>query len=324
MKSEFYRMHFRDWDISTVDLSLEQEGAHLRFCHAMYNAHGPIPDSTRLLCSIWRCGNVKAAALRKALIEAGKIQIDADGSLTNKRVMAELTDRAQISAKRSAAGEQGGRAVRRSNGHEGGGNRVKVECPPSDVGVDGECPPSDAVVGACNPLKNNDLSRANASALEGREEKRREDPPKPPRGGELDRFAEFRAAYPKRNTAFPTPPARKRWESAIKRGVKAEMIIAGAKAYAAEQSRIGKVGSGYVKTADSWLCQELWLAYTPDPALPIAKAPVISDEAWRERVQVWRDRGGHWPHRGPEPNEPGTLCPVNVLIEFGIVDQQAA
>lgn len=183
MKSEFYRMHFRDWDISTVDLSLEQEGAHLRFCHAMYNAHGPIPDSTRLLCSIWRCGNVKAAALRKALIEAGKIQIDADGSLTNKRVMAELTDRAQISAKRSAAGEQGGRAVRRSNDHEGGEGRVKVECPRSDVGVDGECSPSDAGVGACNPLENNDLSRANASALEGREEKRREDPPKPPRGG---------------------------------------------------------------------------------------------------------------------------------------------
>jgi len=90
MKGEFYKMDFRAWNLGTVDLSLEQEAAYLRLCHAMYDARGPVPDTTRLLQGIFRCGNVKASALVRQLIEAGKIERDATGRLLNRRVLEEL------------------------------------------------------------------------------------------------------------------------------------------------------------------------------------------------------------------------------------------
>jgi uncharacterized protein YdaU (DUF1376 family) len=72
MKGEFYKMDFRAWNIGTVDLTLEQEAAYLRLCHAMYDVGGPVPNSARFLMGIFRCGNAKAAALVRQLIEAGK------------------------------------------------------------------------------------------------------------------------------------------------------------------------------------------------------------------------------------------------------------
>lgn len=120
MKGEFYKMDFRAWNIGTVDLGLEQEAAYLRLCHAMYDVGGPVPNSPRFLMGIFRCGNVKAVALVRQLTDAGKIQVTDDGKLTNRRVSAELADRARLSAKRTLAGEKGGTARRRDTDCEVG------------------------------------------------------------------------------------------------------------------------------------------------------------------------------------------------------------
>ena len=71
MKGEFYKMDFRAWNTGTVDLSLEEEAAYLRLCHAMYDVGGPVPNSTRFLCAIFRCHHVKAVALVRRLRDAG-------------------------------------------------------------------------------------------------------------------------------------------------------------------------------------------------------------------------------------------------------------
>lgn len=81
MRSEFYKMDFRAWNTGTVDLTLDQEAAYLRLCHAAYEAGGPVSGSTRFLMTIFRCGNVKATALVRQLVEAGKIEHAADGTI---------------------------------------------------------------------------------------------------------------------------------------------------------------------------------------------------------------------------------------------------
>ena len=132
-------------------------------------------------------------------------------------------------------------------------------------------------------------------------------------------FAKFRAAYPKRSSVFPTTLARKRWLEARRRGATPAEIVAGAQAYAAEQERIGKAGTEFVKTADAWLHQQRWRDYTPkaDETVPAAEIPA---EVWRDRVRAWKARGGHWPwqQRTEPPDDPRTKVPAQVLAEFGI------
>jgi hypothetical protein len=88
----------------------------------MYDTGGPIPESTRLLQGIFRCGNVKAAALVRQLVEVGKIARMPDGRLTNRRVTKELADREHLSEVRRSAG-----------GRRGSACRVNAECRSSDT-----------------------------------------------------------------------------------------------------------------------------------------------------------------------------------------------
>ncbi|MET3481569.1 DUF1376 domain-containing protein [Methylobacterium sp. 1973] len=321
MKGEFYKMDFRAWDHGTVDLSLEQEAAYLRLCHAMYGVGGPVPNSPRFLMGIFRCGNVKAASLVRQLIEARKIAVTADGRLFNHRVSEELQAREKVAAVRREAGQKGGSAP-----------RVTPECTPSDPRVHPEWMSSDARLNASKSLKNNNTDKANASTPRSREEKRREEPPKAPTGG-LDRFEEFRSAYPKRNTAFPTTAARKRWNEAIRKGADPAAIIVGARAYAVEQTRISKVGTEYVKTADVWLNQQRWRDFSERPALAEPRSPdapdpylaSLSDDRWRTEVSRWRDRVGYWPlkARTPPPDDPRTAVPKHILAEMNLLPDRA-
>ena len=141
-----------------------------------------------------------------------------------------------------------------------------------------------------------------------------------PNGDEPEGFLKFRAVYPKRNVAFPTTLARKRWLEACRRGASPDEIIAGATAYAAEQTRIGKVGTEYVKTADAWLNQQRWRDYAPSAAdPPAAPAAPVPDKTWRDRVRRWKATGGHWPWKGSAPpDNPQTGVPRHILDECGI------
>jgi uncharacterized protein YdaU (DUF1376 family) len=141
-----------------------------------------------------------------------------------------------------------------------------------------------------------------------------------PTGNEHEGFLKFKAVYPKRNVAFSTTLARKRWLEACRRGASPDEIIAGATAYAAEQSRIGKVGTEFVKTADAWLNQQRWRDYTAAPVKLAAAAPAsVADDSWRDQVQRWQDTRGYCPWRDSEaPNSPKTLVPAAILEKFGI------
>lgn len=173
-------------------------------------------------------------------------------------------------------------------------------------------------------LKDNDTSKAKGSQEKSKSKAPNPnpnptDPPKAPKGAEPEGFAEFRAAYPKRNTSFPTTDARKRWVQAVQRGAKPQDIIAGAKAYAAEQQRIGKTGTEFVKTADVWLNRGLWQDFTAAPPVAAVPPAPVPDETWRERVREWKIRCGYWPWRQSQPpDHPRTLVPPHILAEFGL------
>ena len=91
---EFYKMEYDAWDEGTVDLSLEEEAAYLRLCHQIYRRKGPVLNSAKLLCSIWRCHANRARRLLTALLQSGKISFTEDRKLTNERASVEIANRA--------------------------------------------------------------------------------------------------------------------------------------------------------------------------------------------------------------------------------------
>lgn len=308
MKGEFYKMEYDAWDEGTFDLSLEEEAAYLRLCHQMYRRRAPIPNSTRMLCSLFRCHHVKAIALVKKLIAVGKIGLSDEGFLTNNRVATEVQDREKVRASRAQAGHKGGtrsgearaKSLENMNQREAFASSVTKQNEPEKRREESNTPI--VPTGTDEPLKG-----------EGR--------PK-----HLDKFEACRVAYPKRNTSFPTTLARKRWLEAMARGDDPDLIIAGVKAYAAEQARLGNVGGPYVKSADAWLHQQRWRDYVKSKGSPEAKngesvSPYAhwDDDRWREVVRIWKGTVGHWPWRAsPPPDRDGTLVPQHILTEMGV------
>ena len=128
MKGEYYRMDFNAWDEGTVELPLEQEAAYLRLCHQMYRMSGPIPNSPKLLRSIFRCGHNKAQALLRKLIAAKKITLNDDGFLNQTRVSRELQARQELAIARGISGRTGGLV---SGVRRGGDSSKNIESPSS-------------------------------------------------------------------------------------------------------------------------------------------------------------------------------------------------
>lgn len=289
MKGEFYKMDFEAWDEGTIDLSLEQEAAYLRLCHQMYRRHGPIPNSKRLLCVIFRCGHVKAAALLNALIKAGKILVTEDGLLTNERVGKELLNREYVSSKRRVAGHKGG---------------------------------TNSGVARAKPLENNDTSEAIAStpSNQRREDKRREqvstvEDSTQASGIDADYARlqiEIAQAFCEAGNAIPPHPGRARvW---LANGFSPELIISVIREGLARKPDISVLSyfDGRLKEAAATKPQELAAAkpYNPDE--------VFTDEVWTRAIEGYK-RTRHWSYGkwSLPPDMPGCKIPQRVLAAHG-------
>jgi uncharacterized protein YdaU (DUF1376 family) len=73
-----------------------------------------------------------------------------------------------------------------------------------------------------------------------------------------DQFKNFKASYPRRAGDQGWKAAEKKFDALVKRGVDAERIVAGAKAYRASCEERNRTGTEFVKQAITWLNQEGW------------------------------------------------------------------
>jgi hypothetical protein len=108
-QEEWYKLAYDAWDEGTHDLTLEEEAALLRVCNQIYRRKGPIPNSRKLLCSLWRCHPNRADRLLDALLSKKKIILNEDGDLTNYRATTELVTRREVAERRASSGRLGGR-----------------------------------------------------------------------------------------------------------------------------------------------------------------------------------------------------------------------
>jgi len=86
------------------------------------------------------------------------------------------------------------------------------------------------------------------------------------------KFDEFWSVYPKRfGWSNPKAPAKKKFEKWVERGVDPDEIVAGAKAYAAQIVK-SRTDARYVAMGVTWLNQERWRDYQPQPEVNATKA----------------------------------------------------
>lgn len=251
MKGEFYKMEFDAWDEGTVELTLEEEAAYLRLCHQMYRRRGPMPNSEKLLCALWRCHPNKARPLLQKLIEKGKIIVNVEGHLTNTRVTQEVDTRETLSTRRAHAGHTGGirsGEVRRNslNGHD------------------------------------EDEAHASSKTNQRREEERREDSALSIEAAELplrgiDPFTEFWKAYPHK---IGKADAAKAWATAAKRA-KPPDIMAGLRRYIA-----AKPADRPWCNPSTFLNQDRWA----DEPAPQQTGPPAEPDRYYDSGAGWVDR----------------------------------
>lgn len=105
--TDWYKMNPVDWNDGTDDLTLEQEAAYLRLCHAIYITERPIRDNGFVVAGLLRCNDRKAKRLISELVSAGKITVE-NGVITNRRAAEEVSNRTRTRVERKSAGSRGG------------------------------------------------------------------------------------------------------------------------------------------------------------------------------------------------------------------------
>lgn len=109
-------------------------------------------------------------------------------------------------------------------------------------------------------------------------------------------FAEFRAAYPRRQGSDPSEPAKRKLDAALRAGVELPTIVAAARRYGDEQRSLGHVGTPFIKQMAVWLNQKCWQDYghvngaTGPPVMVIRDADEIIAERIAEREAAERNR----------------------------------
>ncbi len=131
------------------------------------------------------------------------------------------------------------------------------------------------------------------------------------------RFAEFWKTYPKRAGSNPRAPAEKLFVAAVKAGISADDIIAGAKRYATAEA--AKIGTEFIPQAMKWLRNKCWQDYSTVVEQTAEKVD------W-DAVLTSFKKFGHWSRfAGPHPDSPACQCPRKMLEKYGLVaDSQSS
>jgi hypothetical protein len=103
-------------------------------------------------------------------------------------------------------------------------------------------------------------------------------------------FDDFWFAYPPRKGGNPKAAARTKWDVAIKKGVEPEIIVNAALKFRDEMRESESLGTSFVPMARTWLFQQRYLDYVPDPDKQERNAKTDADML--KRGYIWK--GEKW------------------------------
>lgn len=274
--TDWYKMNPVDWNDGTDDLTLEQEAAYLRICHAIYITERPVRDNGFVVAGLLRCNDRKAKRLVLELEAAGKITV-ADGFISNRRAAEEVSNRNRTRAERKSAGSRGG--------IESGKVRA-------------------------NRLKNNDVAEAAASSSVEPEETRLEESRDPQPLVERKRYANPCVVLQSVVDAMTAqhfvghmeekrrPMSSQSAEALV--GTLREVIALGGNPAEALKLAIRK----------GWVSVEI--EYLRNAGFPF-KTKAEKSVDWEARLKAFREQQ-IWPHGwGPKPGEAGCGAPADLI-----------
>ena len=280
--TDWYKMNPVDWNEGTDDLTLEQEGAYLRICNAIYIAERPIRNNMFVVAGLLRCSDRKARRLVDDLVKAGKLVIE-DGHIVNRRAVDEVSARVRLRADRQSIGSRGGA--------KSAEKRAKL-------------------------LKDNDTGQANAGTKIQLEEKRQEEKREPLTPSDRKRFANPSVVLQSEVDPMTAQSFAAHCEEKGKRlSSQTAAQIAGV---LREVRSLGGNPTEAVKLAirRGWVSIEI--EYLRNSGFPFKTAPkpAASNFDWSAALDVYRS-GTPWPHGwGPEPGTAGCRVPAELLVNF--------
>jgi uncharacterized protein YdaU (DUF1376 family) len=265
-----------DWNEGTDDLTLEQEGAYLRICNAIYISERPIRDNMFVIAGLLRCSDRKARRLVDDLVKAGKLFIE-DGCIVNRRAVDEVSARVRL------------RMERQSNGSRGGSKTAERRA---------------------NTLKDNEPAPPNAASKNAAEEIRQEERREPLTPSEKQRYANPVVVL----QTILDPVSSQRWVTHCEeRGKRPSSLQAEQQvAVLQELKALGAKPAEAVRYAIDRGWVSLSVEFFRNAGYPM-KAAIPQQEDWHKRMAVWNESQTWAPAWGPKPNEPGCKAPAELL-----------
>lgn len=142
---------------------------------------------------------------------------------------------------------------------------------------------------------------------------------------EHPKFEEFWKSFPRRDGPNPRKPAEQKFLALAKTGVDPDVMIAGVKQLAIDESRRGNIGTRFIPQAVTWLSQQRWTDHAAAAFADDGLVHVIDTlqlEAWdshgvKTRGKPYpRDKFGGWrfPSKWPPGYEANIAADVERLL----------
>jgi uncharacterized protein YdaU (DUF1376 family) len=224
-------------------LTLEERGAYNTVLDLIYRSDNLVRDDDRFLAGHMGCDLRVWRRIKARLIDLEKIQLEGGyiRNVTASLVLSQAVAAADVNASK---GRKSGIARSKTNALDE--QRPEPKSNHRDRDIDrGKPPISPATVVELRPAPEpRGVAALRAEAVE--------------RKAKAGRWLEFRAAYPKREGGQGWPVAERKYTALVAAGIPEEVLIGAARAYAAHLTATGKIGTQYVKQAQTWITQEGW------------------------------------------------------------------
>lgn len=271
----------------TTHLTAEEFGAYHFILYATWRNNGvPLPDDDRRLARVCRVTLARWRRLRAVLQDFFDLS---EGSWRQKRLEKEWDYVAQRRRALRANAAKGGRAKARKERQSGLARGSAEACPETATQTQTQTQTPNRREEDSPPLA--PPAGPEAGRPQGAAGPRAKTPAAVPR--EDAAWQAFWAAYPSRGRyANPRQPARQRFLTLLRRGVRAETMIAGAKAYAGDMAE--EPERRLVAQAQTFLKQRRWEQYE-HAGLPEDGGDARADAAREALLSArWAERAPRW------------------------------